>query len=122
VSPRNKSLVIFVVFFLYFPAPAFGEHGTTQKQSVFIGFYQDHISGADGSRCPMFPSCSQYAAEAIQKHGPVMGWIMTFDRVMRCGRSEARLAPGISVNGQPRIHDPVSANDFWWFFTPGNKQ
>lgn len=118
MSPRNKSLGICLVIFLYLLAPAFGEHGTTGKQSFIIGFYQDHISGADGSRCPMFPSCSRYAAEAVEKHGPIMGWIMTFDRVMRCGRSETRLAPGIHINEQIRIHDPVSANDFWWFSAP----
>jgi putative component of membrane protein insertase Oxa1/YidC/SpoIIIJ protein YidD len=121
VSPRNKWLGIGLVIFLCLPAPALGQQDTPKTHSIIIGFYQDHLSGADGSRCPMFPSCSQYAAEAVQKHGPIMGWVMTFDRVMRCGRSEVRLAPGISVNGQTRVHDPVSANDFWWFNARGDR-
>jgi hypothetical protein len=63
----------------------------------------------------MYPTCSGYAAAALKKHGPVLGWIMTCDRVIRCGRSETRLAPRVRFNGQTRIFDPVEANDFWWF-------
>lgn len=89
--------------------------GFSGNESRIIRFYQKYISGADGSRCPMVPSCSEYAAQAVRKHGPAMGWIMAFDRLMRCGRSETRLAPEIRVHGKTRIYDPVSANDFWWF-------
>jgi len=93
---------------------------TTQILSgnMFIRFYQDHISGADGNRCPMFPSCSEYAARAIKKHGPVTGWIMACDRILRCGRNELSLAPEKWINGSAHAHDPVSANDFWWFEEP----
>jgi len=89
--------------------------GFSGNESRIIRFYQKYISGADGSRCPMVPSCSEYAAQAVRKHGPAMGWIMAFDRLMRCGRSETRLAPEIRVHGKTRTYDPVSANDFWWF-------
>jgi putative membrane protein insertion efficiency factor len=95
--------------------PAAGKDVQPQKNSSIIQFYQDHISGADGSRCPMYPSCSEYAARAVKKHGSVMGWIMTCDRILRCGRSEINLAPKIWLNGEKKTHDPVSANDFWWF-------
>jgi putative membrane protein insertion efficiency factor len=88
------------------------------KKNRIIRFYQTFVSGADGNRCPMYPSCSEYAARALKKHGPVMGWIMTCDRLMRCGRSDARLAPEIRIQDRPRIYDPVSANDFWWFTPP----
>ena len=72
------------------------------------------ISRADGDRCPMVPTCSAYSAQAIQKHGLLKGWIMTSDRLMRCGRDELRLSDTVLINGRKRSHDPVSNNDFWW--------
>ena len=80
-----------------------------------IQFYQKHISGIDGHRCPMYPSCSRYCTQAIQKHGFGLGWIMACDRLLRCGRDEVRLSPHIKLNGRNLTFDPVSANDFWWF-------
>jgi hypothetical protein len=63
----------------------------------------------------MYPSCSGYAAQALKKHGPVMGWIMTCDRLLRCGRSDTRLAPRVRFHDRTLTFDPVEANDFWWF-------
>lgn len=62
----------------------------------------------------MYPSCSEYALSAISKHGALIGWIMTIDRLMRCGRDEIYLSPEIMVNGQWKIYDTVEQNDFWW--------
>lgn len=89
--------------------PAFAD------ENPVIDFYQKHISVVDGNRCPMHPSCSNYAKQAFEKHGVVIGWVMTLDRLVRCGRCEAELSDPIVVNGHRLIHDPVEANDFWWF-------
>ena len=62
----------------------------------------------------MHPSCSAYSREALEKHGSLIGWVMTFDRLMRCGRDEGTLSPRILVNGQLKVLDPVENNDFWW--------
>jgi putative component of membrane protein insertase Oxa1/YidC/SpoIIIJ protein YidD len=78
-----------------------------------VGFYRKFISGADGNRCPMYPSCSTYSLEAIQKHGAFLGWIMTCDRLMRCGRDELTLARRVQIQGQTYALDPVAKNDFW---------
>lgn len=83
--------------------------------NAVIKFYQEHISGIDGDRCPMYPSCSRYGAQAMQKHGVGLGWIMACDRLLRCGRDEVRLSAHVRVNGRELTFDPVSANDFWWF-------
>jgi putative membrane protein insertion efficiency factor len=80
-----------------------------------IRFYQRHISKIDGHRCPMYPSCSRYSAQAVKKHGLALGWIMACDRLLRCGRDEVRLSPHVKSNGRELTLDPVSANDFWWF-------
>ncbi len=87
----------------------------TIRINPVIGFFQKHISAVDGNRCPMTPSCSTYAAHAIEKHGLVMGWIMAGDRIVRCGRDEAQISPHIQIKGRAYISDPVEANDFWWF-------
>ena len=93
-------------------------HGTSEKEGtpfVYpIKIYRDYISSADGDRCPMYPTCSQYCIEAIKKHGPVMGWIMCSDRLMRCGRDETKLSAPVWINGEKHTYDPVSNNVFWW--------
>ena len=63
----------------------------------------------------MYPSCSRYASRAFEKHGAIFGWIMTCDRLVRCGRDEVKLSPKVIVNKQELVYDPVEANDFWWF-------
>jgi putative component of membrane protein insertase Oxa1/YidC/SpoIIIJ protein YidD len=79
-----------------------------------LTLFQRVISRADGDRCPMAPSCSQYASTAFQHHHPVTAWILTCDRLLRCGHDEVRQAPRAWVGGRGRAYDPVSANTFWW--------
>ena len=79
-----------------------------------LTLFQRVISRADGDRCPMAPSCSHYAATAFKHHHPVTAWILTCDRLLRCGHDEVRLAPKVWIDGQPRAFDPVAANTFWW--------
>ncbi len=79
-----------------------------------VKLFQKYISRVDGNRCPMHPSCSSYAVEAIKKHGFIKGWIMTSDRLMRCGRDEVKHAGRIWINGRNRSYDPIENNDFWW--------
>jgi uncharacterized protein len=79
-----------------------------------VYFFQKYLSGADSDRCPMHPSCSAYCVDALRKHGALLGWIMTCDRLIRCGRDELKRSPPVRVNGKPRCYDPVANNDFWW--------
>lgn len=86
------------------------------KPAVFtMGLYQKYISPIDGQRCLMYPSCSEYSKQAFQKHGFLKGWIMTCDRLLRCGRSELGLSPPVIIKGQKYCHDSLEANDFWWY-------
>ena len=79
-----------------------------------IGLFQKFISPADGDRCAMHPSCSRYAQQAIKREGIIKGWILTSDRLLRCGRDETRLAPTIYIKGVPHSYDLLDANTFWW--------
>ena len=88
--------------------------GATGIMSATIELFKAHISPIDGDRCPMYPSCSEYSRESFGRHGFFMGWIMTCDRLVRCGRNERTTAPRIVVGGVPRYYDSVEDNDFWW--------
>jgi uncharacterized protein len=88
----------------------------TAASSILTGpihFYQKYLSGADGHRCPMTPSCSGYAVQALRRHGAFLGWIMTCDRLMRCGRDELKLSPSVMTRQGIRCRDPLDNNDFW---------
>ncbi len=49
-----------------------------------IVVYQRGISPLVGPRCRFYPSCSQYAKEAVLKHGIVRGVPLAVMRVLRC--------------------------------------
>ena len=46
--------------------------------------YQKYISPIKGTKCPYFPSCSNYGLEAVEKYGFFKGGIMAAWRIMRC--------------------------------------
>ena len=47
---------------------------------VPIRFYQKYISPLKPATCRFTPSCSQYAIEAIRKHGPFKGLALAVGR------------------------------------------
>jgi putative membrane protein insertion efficiency factor len=49
-----------------------------------IRAYQRWISPAIGPRCRYYPTCSNYAIEAIRELGPVRGTILAGWRLLRC--------------------------------------
>lgn len=51
---------------------------------LLIRFYQYAISPLLGRRCRFHPSCSEYTAEAIQKHGVWKGATLGTRRICRC--------------------------------------
>jgi putative membrane protein insertion efficiency factor len=79
-----------------------------------IIFYQKVIGPVNSGRCPMYPTCSQYSVQAIKKHGPIVGIVMTADRLMH-ELDEQKYAPLIKVGNRHRFDDPVGNNDFWWY-------
>lgn len=120
---RFHAIFLLLLIISAFPNPVYADPGTTDiktRQSdndptrSAIGFYQRFISPADGDRCPMHPSCSRYAQQAIQREGLIVGWVLACDRLLRCGRDETRLSRRVHVNGQRLVYDPLDANTFWW--------
>lgn len=51
---------------------------------LLIRIYQYIISPAMGPKCRFTPTCSQYTAEALQKHGLVKGGLLAIKRISKC--------------------------------------
>jgi putative membrane protein insertion efficiency factor len=49
-----------------------------------IRVYQRAISPALGSRCRYYPSCSEYAVQAIRSYGILRGLVLAAWRLLRC--------------------------------------
>ncbi|MCB0851066.1 MAG: membrane protein insertion efficiency factor YidD, partial [Bacteroidetes bacterium] len=49
-----------------------------------IRFYQVVISPFTPASCRYVPTCSHYAVEAIQKHGPFRGGWLALKRISSC--------------------------------------
>ena len=52
---------------------------------ALIRVYQLTLSAWLGGQCRYYPSCSQYAREAIQVHGALRGSGLAAWRILRCG-------------------------------------
>ena len=49
-----------------------------------LRFYKKHISPALPNSCRFYPTCSEYAIEAINKYGILKGSIISIYRILRC--------------------------------------
>ncbi|MBQ7472288.1 MAG: membrane protein insertion efficiency factor YidD [Prevotella sp.] len=49
-----------------------------------IVFYQTCISPFTPPSCRFTPTCSEYAKQALKKHGPVYGLYLAIRRLLRC--------------------------------------
>ena len=50
----------------------------------WVRAYQYLISPYTPSSCRFVPTCSEYAVEALKKHGPFKGTLLAAKRVARC--------------------------------------
>lgn len=80
-----------------------------------IKFYQTFISPLLPHHCRFYPSCSQYALEAIRVHGAWHGMLLAIRRIMRChplsegGFDPVPPAPTMFMPGykvRPRFRQP----------------
>lgn len=79
--------------------------------ALLIRIYQWTVSPLLGPRCRFYPSCSQYALEAVQRFGVLKGGWLAVVRVGRChpwqpgGFDPVPEAPRSLVK-TPHTHDP----------------
>jgi len=72
---------------LHFTIRTLETYTESAMRTLLIGLirgYQYLISPILGNHCRFYPSCSHYAAEAIQGRGPVQGSWLAFRRLLRC--------------------------------------
>ena len=50
----------------------------------FIQLYRKYLSPLKSTKCPYYPSCSQYGLEAVQKYGALKGGLLVLWRILRC--------------------------------------
>ena len=86
----------------------------TRLLIALLRFYKRFISPLLGPRCRFVPSCSEYAMQAIDLHGPVRGGWLTLRRIGRChplhpggldpvpGRDDARAPSSCTCQGPHR--------------------
>lgn len=72
----------------------------------FVRLYQLTLSGLVGSHCRHMPTCSEYAYEAVARHGLWRGAWMALFRVMRCG-------PG-GTHGIDNVPTSLGPRFVWW--------
>jgi putative membrane protein insertion efficiency factor len=51
---------------------------------AMIRVYRYALSPLLGPSCRFYPSCSQYALEAVSRHGSLRGLLLALKRVLRC--------------------------------------
>ena len=51
---------------------------------IIIKLYQKYLSPLKSTKCPYYPTCSQYGLEAIQKYGALKGGLLAAWRIIRC--------------------------------------
>jgi len=51
---------------------------------LMILFYKKCISPLKPKSCRFYPTCSDYALEAIEKYGVLVGGIKALKRILRC--------------------------------------
>ena len=56
----------------------------TEFAIFLLHAYRNTLSILMLGSCRFFPSCSIYAQEAIEKHGPIRGGWLTAHRILRC--------------------------------------
>lgn len=56
-------------------------------KKILIGmvkFYRVAVSPFRAPCCRYYPTCSQYALEALEKHGAIKGGYLAVRRILRC--------------------------------------
>lgn len=62
----------------------FNSSNINSAPDLFLVFYQSMISPQDNTSCPFHPNCSEFSSQAFRKESFIKGYMLTFDRLLRC--------------------------------------
>jgi len=79
--------------------------------------YQLSLSGFVGNSCRHLPTCSEYAYEAIARHGLWAGSWLGFFRVLRCGPGGTHGIDNVPEGLDPGLHWFTP----WRYWRPGKR-
>jgi len=51
---------------------------------LIIRFYQTFLSPLKAPTCRFYPTCSQYALQAVEKYGVAKGGLLAIRRIVKC--------------------------------------
>ena len=85
---------------------------TGKPAQWLISFYRRQISPAIGERCALTPSCSQYAQQALSRHG-ALGIAIYGDRAFREPDVVAAKEHPVKAGSNLKYADPVEDHDWW---------
>jgi uncharacterized protein len=96
--------------------PAQEQHGSLGARAwallAFVRMYQIFLSPFLGGACKFYPSCSNYAVEAIQRHGAGRGFVLAMKRLGRCRPFTQGGYDPVPIedkkNASPRSEEPVN--------------
>jgi putative membrane protein insertion efficiency factor len=49
-----------------------------------VKLYRKYISPLKPQTCRFYPTCSQYALQALEKYGAIKGTIISIKRILKC--------------------------------------
>ncbi|HEY4042465.1 MAG TPA: membrane protein insertion efficiency factor YidD [Rhodopila sp.] len=76
-----------------------------------VRVYQWTVRPLIGSHCRFWPSCSEYAVEALQVHGAARGTMMAAKRILRCNPwHEGGVDPVPTKFGPAKSGAPIDRN------------
>lgn len=81
-------------------------------QNMVMHFYRNVVGQMDGRACPSYPVCSLYAAQAVNKHGLLVGSWLAMDRLIH-EHDDIEQGHWLMIDGEERLYDPLIRNDFW---------
>jgi putative membrane protein insertion efficiency factor len=85
--------------------------------SAALRLFQRLISPVDGPRCRLYPTCSEFARQAVQRYGLLAGVALTCGRLIRDNASAPAYYRRAVAGGRLVLYDPPE--DHW---PPGGRR
>ncbi|MBA2942128.1 membrane protein insertion efficiency factor YidD [Paenibacillus sp. CGMCC 1.16610] len=84
-------------------------HHMKRTMQAPIHFYRKFISPLKPPTCRFYPTCSQYALEAIEVHGPLKGSWLSMKRICKCHPFHPGGIDHVPPRAEKLIHNDQSA-------------